>query len=126
MSHITRSLFQPFAKLLPRSKTIVPHTTGQLTDRYDTHRTRLLLLGVIAVMGSTYIWLVNSSTAASFKAADLREQVASLDDEYQRLLVAKSQAESLGRLQEFATAHHMEVTTATAYAQTPSTVALSQ
>jgi hypothetical protein len=67
-------------------------------SRFDTTRVRWILLCSITVLSISYILLVNSSATFGFKIADLQHQVATLDQEYKQLLVAKTQAESLAEL----------------------------
>ncbi len=78
----------------------------------------------IALFSIMYIWLSTSNAAAAVEAEGLQTHIASLDSEYQKLLVAQTHAESLSRLQEFAQKNKMTNTTQTAYIAGDDTVAV--
>lgn len=72
--------------------------TDMIIARFDTATTRLLLIVGIIFCGATYIFLVNSSATMGFRISTLQNEVATLDQEYKQLLVAKTQAESIAEL----------------------------
>lgn len=91
-------------------------------SRFDTTRVRFLLLGGIVALGITYIALVNSSATIGFRIAGLEHQVASLDQEYKQLLVAKTKAESLAELDEHVERSGMVAITDREYVQSSTSV----
>ena len=69
----------------------------------DAPRTRLTLIAFIAVLGVSYLWLVNSSATDGFYVTDLETSVVALEDEYQKLdleLAAVQSAEHIEKQSE--------------------------
>lgn len=90
----------------------------------DAPRTRLTLIVFIAVLGVSYLWLVNSSATDGFYVSDLQQNVVALEDEYQKLdleLAAVQSAEHIQKQSEglqlvsTASVEYIDVETAVAF-----------
>lgn len=115
----TLSFLQPqFA----RSKRQPASRADVALSRFDNSRMRWFLVGAIVILGMTYIALVNSSATVGFRIADLQHQVATLDQEYKQLLVAKTEAESLAELDTHVEETGMVQVTDRAYVQSTTSV----
>lgn len=115
----TLSFFHPqFA----RSTRQTASRTDVAISRFDNTRVRWFLLVGIIVLSTTYIALVNSSATIGFRIADLQHQVATLDQEYKQLLVAKTRAESLAELDTHVEEAGLVPVTERAYVQSSTSV----
>lgn len=66
----------------------------------DTPQARMYLILAIVLLGVSYIWIVNSATAAQFQLTDLRKQSVVLEDAYQKAQLEQTALRSLERTQQ--------------------------
>lgn len=76
--------------------------TNKKTKQLNVFKWNIALLGLITLMGITYLFIVNSLSTAGFKIRNLEQQVAKLEEENKHLQILSSDLGSIDKIQETA------------------------